>query len=185
MKIKLKKETMAIIFFVVVIVLILIARYASININSDSISVETNGITFEKEEINLIKVHISGEVTNPGVYELEVGSRVDDLVKLSKGLTSEADLSRINLAKILSDEDKIVIYPINNSEDEIVYVGVDIFNYGTEEAILEIDSIGEVIARRIINYRKDNLFSSYDDLLDVEGIGSGKLEAIRNYLENN
>lgn len=185
MKLKFKKETMAAVFLVITIVLILVARYAIVKVDSNSISLETNGITFEKENIKLIKVHISGEVANPGVYELEEGARVDDLVKLCGGLSQEADVSRINLAKKLTDEDKILIYPMNNEDDEVKYVGIDVFNYGSEETILNIDGIGVVLAKRIIDYRDNKLFSSYEDLLEVEGIGEGKLDAIVKYLEIN
>ena len=69
--------------------------------------------TKEKQEENDIEknivIHIVGEVINEGVYEIKEGSRVIDAVEKAGGLTEEADLSKINLAYILSDEMKIYI----------------------------------------------------------------------------
>ena len=50
-----------------------------------------------------IKVEIKGAVNNPGVYELETGKRVEDVIKLSGGLKKDADVSNTNLSKNLVD----------------------------------------------------------------------------------
>ncbi|MFY9378043.1 MAG: ComEA family DNA-binding protein, partial [Peptococcia bacterium] len=54
----------------------------------------------EQEKTQFIKVHIVGAVEKPGVYSLEEGKRIDDVVKLAIP-TKEADLSLINLASLL------------------------------------------------------------------------------------
>ena len=185
MKIQIKKESIAVVVLVIVFSLILLARYIIIEINDNEVSVEAGGNFLITEESKKIKVYICGEVANPGVYELTKGDRVDDLVALSGGFTEFADLNRINLAKILSDEGKITIYAFNNEEDGVKYIGVDVFNYGTKEVLLEIDGLGEVLVSRIITYRESNSFSAYEDLLNVEGIGDGKLKTIIEYVENN
>lgn len=56
-----------------------------------------------------VVVHITGEVSSPGVVKLENGSRVVDAIKKSGGLLPSADESNINLAQKLFDEDKIMI----------------------------------------------------------------------------
>lgn len=186
MKIKLRKESIAASALVIILLLILLARYVVMEVSSKEITVQASGISFENKEKGVLKVHICGEVNIPGVYELSEGDRINDLVILAGGTTELADIRSINLAKILADEDKITIYAINSKGDEVKYIGVDIFNYGTKETLLEIDGIGEVLAKRIIDYReKNNSFSSYRDLLLVEGIGEGKLNTIIGTLENN
>lgn len=46
----------------------------------------------------------------------------------------------------------------------------------------QLDQIGPVLARRIVNYREtEGPFRSVDDLLHVKGIGPAKLEANRKY----
>jgi competence protein ComEA len=54
-------------------------------------------------------VHVVGEVKNPGVYELELGSRVKDAIEAAGGALPDADLENINLAEKLSDGEQIYI----------------------------------------------------------------------------
>lgn len=71
-----------------------------------------------KEEIKEVKkyrVDIKGKVKNPGVYEIEEGKRVVDVINVSGGLLKNADTSYINLSKKIKDEMVIIIY----SQDEI------------------------------------------------------------------
>jgi competence protein ComEA len=60
-----------------------------------------------------IFVDLSGAVNKPGVYELDHGSRVSDLLILGGGFTSEASASwvsrSLNLSKILEDSTKIYV----------------------------------------------------------------------------
>ncbi|BAK98510.1 hypothetical protein OBV_13120 [Oscillibacter valericigenes Sjm18-20] len=59
---------------------------------------------------------------------------------------------------------------------------VDINTAGAEE-LATLPGIGEKLAERIVKYRADNGdFASVDDLLNVSGIGEGKLEALRDYV---
>lgn len=62
-----------------------------------------------------IKVDISGQIAEPGVYEITEGSRLDDLVKLAGGLKAGADRDAVNLSVKLQDEQKIVILAQNQS----------------------------------------------------------------------
>jgi competence protein ComEA len=57
----------------------------------------------------LIKVHITGEVIWPGLYELRAGSRTQDAIRAAHGPTYEADLARVNLAAPLRDGDRITV----------------------------------------------------------------------------
>ncbi len=63
----------------------------------------------------LLYVHICGEVKNPGVYELEEGSRIFQAVEKAGGFTEEAAESYLNMAQEVADGMKIVV----PSEDEI------------------------------------------------------------------
>lgn len=67
-------------------------------------------------------------------------------------------------------------------EDYMVGDKVNI-NVAPAEVFESFPGIGDVLAERIITYREANgPFQSVDDLLNVEGIGETKLNAIRKYL---
>ena len=62
---------------------------------------------------NKIVIHITGEVEEEGVIELEKGARISDAIEEAGGTTEEADLSNVNLAYSLSDGQKVKIPNIN------------------------------------------------------------------------
>lgn len=54
-------------------------------------------------------------------------------------------------------------------------------NTATAEELQKLEGIGPVLSQRIVEYRTlHGAFTSVDELLEVNGIGSAKLEAIRN-----
>ncbi|MFW6278837.1 MAG: SLBB domain-containing protein, partial [Bacillota bacterium] len=71
-----------------------------------------------KENEGEIVVHIVGEIKNPGVYELNEGDRVIDLIEAAGGETFFADLDQINLAEKLSDQKKVVIPKKNDHSSQ-------------------------------------------------------------------
>ena len=54
-----------------------------------------------------IRVHVSGAVQSPGVYELHVGDRVAEALRAAGGTTIEADDAVINLAQRVHDEQRL------------------------------------------------------------------------------
>ena len=56
-------------------------------------------------------------------------------------------------------------------------------NTASEDLLREIHGIGEVLARRIIEYRETNgPFSSVEDLMNVKGIGEATFEDMKPYI---
>lgn len=70
----------------------------------------------DKSSTKLI-VDIKGEVKRPGVYYLESGKRVIDVVRKAGGFTINADSSINNLSKKIKDEMVIVIYSKSEVRD--------------------------------------------------------------------
>ena len=59
---------------------------------------------------------------------------------------------------------------------------IDINSAGIDE-LTALPGIGQTLAQRILNYRKlHGSFERPEELLNVEGIGAGKLESILNYI---
>lgn len=56
-----------------------------------------------------LRVHVSGAVNAPGVYQLPQQSIVQDAIDVAGGLTARADVSRLNLAGLLNDGQQLVI----------------------------------------------------------------------------
>lgn len=151
------------------------------------------------EEVEKIKIHIIGEVNNPGIYEVLLGSRIQDVIIAAGGQTKDADLDKVNLAYELEDGQKIRIPSIfdekiayiyndsgenvieNNENTESVKINL---NKATLEELQKINGVGPSLAEKIISYRKENgKFKSIEDLKNVSGIGEKKYESIKEYVQ--
>jgi competence protein ComEA len=132
-----------------------------------------------------IFVDVTGAVNNPGVYTLTGRSRVIDAIKAAGDSAPGADLSTINLARVLNDGEQIYVDStvINSSGQRVskkVSSGPININRATLRQLDALDGIGPVIAGRIIDYRKKNgSFLTVDDLQKVSGIGAAKFAQIK------
>ena len=149
-----------------------------------------------------IVVHISGEVINPGVYELDMNSRLCDAVLAAGGFTEDADEDYDNLAKYLEDGCQYKI--LSKTETELLMEneenitdgehtekekshynndGILNINLATKEELMTLDGIGESKAAKIIDYRNENgSFKSIEDLKQISGIGNNIFSKISSYI---
>jgi len=130
-------------------------------------------------------VHVLGAVEKPGLYVLDLDSRLVDAVAAAGGTTDDADLAAINLARVLQDGEQIVVPVLGASAvDESGGVApaddrIDL-NTADQAALETLPRIGPALAERILAWREENgRFQSVDDLLAVPGIGEKLLEGIR------
>lgn len=164
---------------------------------------ETRKKNEENQENKKIIIHISGQVNNEGVYELEEGSRIIDAINKAGGVTETADTSQINLAEKIEDGAKIYVpakgeesVEANSQEEKTTKNTKDIvqnketkskkinINTATEEELDTLPGIGQATAQKIIEYRKENgKFSKIEDIKDVSGIGDSKFEKIKDLIE--
>jgi competence protein ComEA len=158
--------------------------------NSNSNNSINNNNNNNAEDSN-IKVDIKGAVKNPGVYEIRIGSRVTDLIKLAGGTTTDADLDATNLSLKLSDENCVVIYKkgegekIKNSQSAIsnpislnstIENNIVNINTASKEELKTLTGIGDAKADAIIKYREENGgFKSVEELTKVDGIAEKTL----------
>ena len=132
-----------------------------------------------------IFVDVTGAVNKPGVYSLAGKSRVIDAIKAAGDSAPGADLSTINLARIVNDGEQIyvdstVINSAGVRVSKTVHTGPININRATAHQLDALDGIGPVIAQRIVDYRKVNgSFVSIDDLQKVSGIGAAKFAQIK------
>lgn len=75
--------------------------------------------TEDKKEPDRLAVDIKGAVRFPGLYYVEEGTRVYDVIQLAGKLTEEADPSRINLAEKVVDGAVIYIPKKGSTEQTI------------------------------------------------------------------
>jgi competence protein ComEA len=132
-----------------------------------------------------IFVDVTGAVNKPGVYTLTGKSRVIDAIKAAGDSAPGADLSTINLARIVNDGEQIYVDStvINSAGVRVsksVHTGPININRATAHQLDALDGIGPVIAQRIVEYRKINgSFTTIDDLQKVSGIGAAKFAQIK------
>ena len=138
---------------------------------------------------NKIKVEIKGAVNNPGVYELETGKRVEDVIKLSGGLKKDADVSNTNLSKNLIDEMVIIIYTKN--EINSMTTGNTNIKYIDKECICPVIENNSCISDVVTNFEVieevGNKISlnkaTLEELMTLKGIGESKAKSIIEYRE--
>ena len=149
-----------------------------------------------------IRVHVSGAVRSPGVYEMSDGDRVMDAIAAAGGVQQGADLALMNLARRVQDEAQYHVPVLSESPTEstgdssftqaaspenrpLTQGGqaspslIDL-NTATAQELETLPGIGPVMAGRIVTHRDTNgPFASVDDIQNVPGIGPKTLESIR------
>lgn len=140
-------------------------------------------------ESQTITVDLKGAVKNEGVYQIEKGNRLFDLIQKAGGLTPEADKKSINLASKLADEQLIYVAKVgeevvsnvtNNHQESSSSTTIVNINKANLEELQTITGIGQKKAQEIINYREKNgLFKSIEDLKNISGIGEKSIEKIK------
>ena len=171
------------------IICIIIILMASLSIFIQSRQKNERGNSNNNNNSNNIGVYVTGEIVNPGVYYLNEGSRLYQLIDIAGGLSDMADINKLNLAQSLKDSDKIDIpKKENKSEEEISNnnerdLNLDNnkvnINVATKEELMGLSGIGASTADKIIKYREKNTFTYIEDIMDVPGIGESKFNNIK------
>lgn len=128
-------------------------------------------------------IDLRGEVMHPGIYKIESGSLVNDVIELAGGFTKQADKTSINLVSTITSNMQIVVQPVGTLDHKTSTEEKQInLNTCTKEQLLVVPKIGESKAEAIIEYRKKNGgFTQLEDLLKVSGIGEALYSQIKVY----
>ena len=184
-------------YVLVVLLICVLALVFSMFDDPDSI-VEMEKAIAEDELKNLqmITVYVTGEVVNPGLHEIPKGERVMAAIEKAGGVTENADIEGVNLAKILSDGDQVKVPAMKKTSggsstskqtttSKINSGGkteqkVDI-NCGDPEKYMTIQGMTEDVAHNMAEYVKAYAgFQTVEELQLIEGMTPSlykKLEA--------
>ena len=162
----------------------------------------------EDTSAGVVMVDIKGAVSNPGLYQLPAGSRVEDALAAA-GALADAEPQLLNMAALLVDGSELIV-PYQQGEIDwnalaasrgVVYYGVETaadttensggdamvgvinINTATVEELQQLSGIGEVKAQRIIEHREQNgPFVTIEQIMNVSGIGNATFEKIREHI---
>lgn len=124
-------------------------------------------------------IHVVGEVANPGLYELKFGARVEEAIQLAGGFSKDAVASSVNLARMLSDGEQVVVLSQSQLSAMPSEGGFISLNSASQAQLEELPGVGPALAGRIIAYREQiGSFSEVSQLQEVSGIGSKVFAAI-------
>lgn len=156
--------------------------------SAESVSVE------EPEIPSILMADIKGAVKMPGVYEVNNGERVIDLIEKAGGLLEDADSTSVNFAVKVSDE--MVVYIPKIGEEILESEGG--MGLGGQQALSEADSgkvnlnlasaseletlpgIGPAKSSAILEFRETNGgFKTIEDLKSISGIGDKTFEKLK------
>ena len=176
------------------------------DINIEDEILVNNVITNENNtNDDIVIIHITGSVKNPGIVKLKEGSRIEDAIESAGGLTENADITKVNLAYVVEDGTKIKIPSASEEDigdediidsksgDNIIIEENTVssnnstqninINKATEKEFETLPGIGPSLASKIIEYRNQNgKFGSIEDIKNVNGIGDNKYEKIKDLI---
>lgn len=164
--------------------------------SDESMPTQDEQETVEEADVSpaTLYVFVSGAVANPGVYMLEDGARLGDVVEMAGGFSDGAAQEYNNLARPLNDGEQVHVplqSELNNTEvpvEQIILRSADggsgqpgLVNINTaSQAELEtLPGVGPSTAKKIIASREsEGSFASVDELMRVSGIGEKKYSAL-------
>ncbi|MEG8036734.1 helix-hairpin-helix domain-containing protein [Sphingomonas sp. LR61] len=155
-----------------------------------------------------VVVHVLGAVERDGVVRLPPSSRVTDAIERAGGATADADLDRLNLARVLTDGERLYVPRVGEDEVPAALDPVDggaaaagssgdgstgaadasgtgadpvvELNSADQAALETLPGIGPGLAGRILAWRDEHgRFTAVEDLLDVSGIGDVRFAELR------
>jgi len=152
----------------------------------------------ESNKYRTIVVYIAGAVVKPGMYTLQQGSRLNDLIEVAGGLSEEAATVFIernfNRARLLGDEDKyylphsvemstgenvitkdiLQIEPIQSEKEKNISI-----NRGSVSDLDTLPGIGAITAQKIIQGRP---YRAIDELISKKVVKKSVYETIKSLI---
>ena len=152
-----------------------------------------------------IFVDVSGAVKKPNLYQVDFGARIKEIIDRAGGLSDDADViffnRNFNLARILSDQEKIYVPSISEINNGIFVQNQLTLDYTTPitstgiannattdninlnsatiEELDQLPGIGQVTANKIISNRP---YTTIEELVTKKVVNKGVFEKIKNLI---
>lgn len=151
------------------------------------------GQTAQETDLEECAVYVSGAVKKPGIYRYSGTARLCDAIKARGGFTKKADKNSVNLARVLTDGEQIIVQIRQKAKNSLQTAAakagdgqevelIDI-NKASAKDLLALPGIGEAKAEAIIAYRTEHgPFSKTEDLMKISGIKEGVYNKIKNFI---
>ncbi|EKB53445.1 MULTISPECIES: helix-hairpin-helix domain-containing protein [Facklamia] len=163
----------------------------------------------ESTKSDQIYVDLKGEVVKEGVYVLDRGARLFDLIEMAGGFTEQAAKDSLNLALLLEDQSVVKVYSLaewdllqseESKQSDLALSGLfgdypsSSLQNSDQESVVNINqadqteletlpNIGPKKAQEIIQYRENNgSFQSIEAIQNVSGIGPKTYESLKDLI---
>lgn len=167
---------------------------AETGLSEDELAQDEAATQIETENTIKLVVDIDGAVKNPGIYEVDEGTRLYEVIEMAGGLSEDADTTLINQAEVLYDGEKVLLPTVVESSGDsdgsgtgasagITADGRININVADSTILQEIPGVGPATAEKIIAYRDANgRFKSIEEIKNVSGIGEKTFEKIKDLI---
>ncbi len=150
-------------------------------------AVESTDEPTDALSVDVVVLHVIGAVAEPGIVELALGSRVVDAIASAGGPAADADLTGVNLARVVADGEQLRVPRVGEVPVSVPGTGTGVaadgrvnINTADAAALETLPGVGPALAARIIAWRDENgPFRSVDELTAVSGIGEKTLDGMR------
>ena len=151
----------------------------------------------QTEQSMALYADICGAVQEPGVYKLEEGARIFQLIGQAGGLREDADLTSVNQAEKVTDGMKVRIYTKeeaaslpqqiweSTAESEQTALTSAKININSADIaqLTQLTGIGEARAADIIAYRTEHgRFLTIEEIMNVSGIKESTFQKIKDQI---
>lgn len=187
----------------VVVAVIAIASFWSARPPGEPIQVPIGAVSTARP-FREMRVQVAGAVVRPGVYTFAEGARIGDAIERAGGPTNLADLSRVNLAARLRDEQQVIVpaatptaeaapgapsptpapeLRLTATAQRLLISGRVNINTATADELEKVPGLGPVTSKRIVDYREKNgAYQSIEDLRRNQVIPTSTFNRARDWL---
>lgn len=194
--IKKYKYLLTILLIIILTILAIINKDKLIKESTDKFVIDNIEELEDTKNFGQLYVDIKGAIVNPGVYEVDDETIVNEVIEKAGGLLENADTSIINLARRVEDGDLIIIYTKEEVANSNILETETVIKVVDKECVcpnIQNDAcINDEITDNITNTKEENKntnnvvninTATLNELMTINGIGEAKAKEIISYRE--